>query len=183
MAQYLVCSLPGFWFVTISATLQKLVNPSDGTYKDELEIRAYTNAFSSYYEFTTFDLTNSELNGVEDLANQTHEYLGMKLSDQNFKIYGIGWKSDDYVSECWDVYPTVSCSFKAAYAGGIVPQSTALSSKPVKPWVGLSSWFENAGGCTRVYYYKGNDAGCYGSVTGTDDYKECTPSSIAFSAA
>ena len=160
--------------VTISATLQKLVNLSDGTNKDELEIRAYTNAFSSYYEFTTFDLTNSELNGVEDLANQTHEYLGMKLSDQNFKIYGIGWKSDDYVSECWDVYPIVTCSFKAAYAGGIVPQTTALSSKPVKPWVGLSSWFENAGGCTPVYYYKGNDAGCYGSVTGTDDYKECT---------
>jgi len=161
--------------ITISAVLRK-IDPGDGTYKDVLEIQAYTNAFSSDYESTTFDLTNSELNGVEDLGNQDHEYLGMKLSDQNFKIYGIGWKSDDYVSECWDLYPTVSCSFKAAYAGGIVPQTTGtgLLSKPVKPWVGLSSWFENAGGCTPVYYYRGNDAGCYGSVAGTNDYKECT---------
>ena len=149
--------------VTISATLGKIEN-SD---KDGLEVRAYSNPFSSTYQTTTFELSNSNLSGVETLAVQTNEFFGVKLSDQNFKIYGIGWKSDDYASECWDTYPTLSCSFKAAYTGGIVPQG-----KAVAPWVGLSSWFENAGGCTPKYYYKGSDAGCYGSVAETD-YRDC----------
>ncbi|MCQ2284779.1 MAG: hypothetical protein MJZ57_07755 [Bacteroidales bacterium] len=80
------------------------------------------------------------------------EYVGFRLADPNFKLFDIGWKSDDYGSECWDTYPTINCSFKVAYLGGIVPLK-----EEVEPWVGLSSWFD-ARGCSPKYYYKGEDA-------------------------
>ena len=148
--------------ITIDATIGKSGDD------DALEIKAYTNPRSSSYKSVTFLLKNSELDGIESLGNQSNEYTGFKISDPNFKIHGIGWKSDDYVSQCWETFPTVSCSFKAAYAGGIVP-----ANNNVFPWVALSSWFENVGDCTPIYYYKGDDAGCTGAIAETD-YKECS---------
>lgn len=91
------------------------------------------------------------------------EYVGFRLADPNFKLFDIGWKSDDYGSECWDTYPTINCSFKVAYLGGIVPLK-----EEVEPWVGLSSWFD-ARGCSPKYYYKGEDA-CNGNNSG---YTNC----------
>lgn len=151
---------------------------------DALEIRTYTygygsgNAFSENTKSTTFELSDGNLNGVQTLANQNNEYVGFRLSDQNFKIYGIGWKSDDYVSECWDSYPTISCSFKAAYAGGIVP-----SDDDVTPWVGFSRWFDNYNNqCAPVYYYSGEDTdNCTGSGVGSSAYKECSGNYYHFS--
>lgn len=115
-----------------------------------------------------FVLLDSEISGVT--ATAQNEYVGYSLAHQNFKIYGIGWKSDTYNAQCWDTPPTVSCSFKAAYAGGIVPLE-----KSAKPWVGLSAWYStaNVDGCTPVYYYNGDDAGCVTTVDGSGGYKEC----------
>ena len=93
---------------------------------------------------TSFDL--SKLFGTV-WNDVDHEYVGFKLGDEAFKIYDIGWKSASYADSCWATYPTASCSFKANYLGGIVPKDTA-----VKPWVGLSSWF-NKQNCEALYYY------------------------------
>lgn len=95
------------------------------------------------------------------------QYVGFKLGDSGFKLYDIGWKSEDYGSECWDTYPTVNCSFKARYAGGIVPQNTSVT-----PWVGLSSWFD-ASGCSPIYYYFYGDDACGASVS---SYAKCSGS-------
>lgn len=94
------------------------------------------------------------------------EYVGVRLADPSFKLYDIGWKSDSYYSECWDTFPTLSCSFKGSYAGAVVPKG-----KDVLPWVGLSSWFD-AKGCNRQYYYQGDDASCGASTTA---YAPCSP--------
>ena len=94
------------------------------------------------------------------------EYVGVRLADPSFKLYDIGWKSDSYYSECWDTFPTLSCSFKGSYAGAVVPKG-----KDVLPWVGLSSWFD-AKGCNRQYYYQGDDASCGAS---TNAYAPCSP--------
>ena len=152
--------------ILVAATLAK----SSTSGNDILEVRAYTNAFTSDYQFHTFELVQGNLNGVENLASQNNEYVGFRLSDQNFKIHGIGWLSDDYKSECWDTFPIITCSFKAAYAGGIVPVN-----QDVRPWVGLSKWFDNPNDqCSPEYFYNGDDAGCNGSQMGTTSYKNCS---------
>ncbi len=96
----------------------------------------------------------------------TGEYVGLRLADPSIKLYDIGWKSDTYFAECWDTYPTLSCSFKGTFPGAVVPKG-----KDVLPWVGLSSWFD-AKGCYRKYYYQGDDA----CSAGNSDYSECSPS-------
>ena len=115
----------------------------------------------------SFALTDSELSGVSATAN--NEYVGYSLADQNFKLYGIGWKSETYNAQCWDVPPNISCSFKAAYTGGIVPLDSV-----VRPWVGFSAWYDKAYiNCEPVYYYNGDDDnGCVTGISDTD-YKEC----------
>lgn len=147
--------------ITLSATIKAEGN------KDILEVEAVLGNYGSY----TTASTRFELTGIEGYAGLTtrgvNEYVGFSLSDPAFQLYDIGWKSEDYNAQCWDTYPTVKCSFRVAYVGGIVPLG-----KTAKPWVGLSSWFDDKD-CTPKYYYNGNDAtsGCYG--TESDGYKEC----------
>ena len=108
-----------------------------------IEVRANIGDFygdsSTEYE-CSFKL--SEFNNP--LADAAHEYVGFSLGDPNFKIYGIGWKSATYNSECYDTYPTVKCSF-------------AKIDTLVKPWVGHSGWFDSKGCTPLYYYYNGND--------------------------
>ncbi len=147
--------------ITLSATIK-----AEGS-KDILEVEAVLGNYGSY----TTASTRFELTGIEGYAGLTtrgvNEYVGFSLSDPAFQIYDVGWKSEDYNATCWDSYPTVKCSFRVAYVGGIVPLGT-----PAKPWVGLSSWFDDKS-CTPKYYYNGGDAtsGCYGMES--EGYKEC----------
>ncbi len=113
-----------------------------------------------------FDLeNNSDLKRTlkgKILDDDAHQYVGIKIGYpyifkliktfilSSFEIFDIGWRSYDYEENCWDV-PMVSCSFKANYIGGMVPDST-----DVTPWVGMSSWFENKD-CSVSYYYNGCD--------------------------
>lgn len=146
--------------VLLSATFGKVESG-----KDALQLEVSLDSWSSSKASVVFELPNADLIGSEKLNSRgIHEYVGFSLADPNFKLYGIGWKSDDYASTCWDTYPTVSCSFKAAYAGGIVPQN-----EETKPWVGLSAWFDSKG-CFAKYYYQGKDA-CGGTQA---SYSECS---------
>ena len=85
--------------------------------------------------------------------------MGYRLTHADFKIYGIGWISEDYAAECHDTPPIVKCSFAARTEDGVVP-----TGKKVEPWVGHSGWFDSRDyNCeTRYYYYNGGDA-CGGS--------------------
>lgn len=104
--------------------------------------------------------------------NRSYEYVGFGIADANFKIYGIGWKSEDYGSECHDTYPTVNCSFRAVAENGIVP-----TGKDVKPWLGHSAWF-NSKSCTESYWYKNGTDACGGLANG--EKKECPASGYNF---
>ncbi len=100
--------------------------------------------------------------------NRSYEYVGFGIADANFKIYGIGWKSEDYGSECHDTYPTVKCSFRAVAENGIVP-----TGKDVKPWLGHSAWF-NSKSCAETYYYVNGTDACGGYekvITCVDGYR------------
>ncbi len=150
--------------ITLSAELFK------GEFGDVLSLTSVKGNFGNYTTVTAeFEL--SDLTGYTSLSTRANEFVGLTLADPAFKIYDVGWKSADYNAECWDHYPTVKCSFKDAYLGGIVPQNTAT-----RPWVGLSGWFDDKN-CTPRYMYNGDDAtaGCYTSVDGSPDYKECHP--------
>ncbi len=138
---------------------------------DVLRVKIWPNSWAkdSDAEEVVFTLTEASISGVS--ATAKNEYVGYSLADPNFKLYGIGWKSDTYNAQCWDTPPTISCSFKAAYAGGIVPLNES-----VEPWTGLSAWYNSAyaNGCRRVYYYNnGSEGGCYGSSLGNEKYVEC----------
>ena len=147
--------------VTLSATIK-----AEGG-RDVLIVETMTGYYGSYTTATArFELTNIEgFTGLTDRA--THEYVGFSLSDPAFKVYDVGWKSQDYNAECWDAYPTVKCSFRVAYVGGIVPENQIA-----KPWVGLSSWFDDKG-CMPQYHYNGEDASDGCNSTAVDGYKEC----------
>lgn len=92
-------------------------------------------------------------------ADRAHEFVGFSMADPNFKLYGIGWKSEDYDSECFDSYPTVKCSFAAVAQNGIIPLN-----KLVTPWIGHSGWYDSKTCEPLYYYYSGNDAGCSGNT-------------------
>lgn len=109
------------------------------------------------------DFELSEFNST--LADAAHEYVGFSLADPNFKIYGIGWKSATYNSECYDAYPTVKCSFAAVATDGVVKTGV-----DVEPWVGHSGWFDSKG-CSPLYYYNGDDA-CSGGTCGKYNFAE-----------
>ena len=135
--------------------------------RDILFVTAVKGGYGNYRTVTArFDL--SSIDGFMGLSSSVNERVGFSLADPDFKVYDIGWKSETYNAECWQTYPTVKCSFRAAYLGGIVPQN-----QPTKPWVGLSSWFDEKG-CEPQYFYNGNDA-C-GSYTDDDGYSECVAS-------
>lgn len=105
-----------------------------------------------------FDL--KELFG-NSLVDDAHQYVGINLGhpwtgifgqEKKYEFLDIGWRSYDYDEDCWDT-PKVSCSFKANYIGGMVPDST-----DVTPWVGMSSWFdEKKCKVTKTFYYNGCD--------------------------
>ena len=82
----------------------------------------------------------------------TYSYVGYKLADPDFKIHGIGWRSEDYNSECFDGPPMVSCSYAAVAVDGIVE-----TGKLTKPWVGYSGWFDNKNCSVEYWYYNGTD--------------------------
>ncbi len=115
--------------------------------------------FSGNY-YGTPDAYTSSLK-LDELPNnynsRDHEYVGFSMADPNFKIYGIGWSSDDYgADKCWDTYPTVKCSFSAVASDGVIPTETT-----VEPWLGHSGWFDRKR-CTPVYYYKNGTDACSG---------------------
>ncbi|SHK53606.1 pilus assembly PilX N-terminal domain-containing protein [Fibrobacter sp. UWB12] len=99
-------------------------------------------------------------------------FVGFRIANPKFKIYGIGWKSTNY--ECFNTYPTIKCSFAAVARYGVVPRE-----QYVKPWVGYSGWEGwNTDACTEKYYYIGDDA-CGGSNYG---YTECSNNGYYFDA-
>ena len=82
----------------------------------------------------------------------TYGYVGFKLADSDFKIHGIGWRSEDYNSECFDGPPMVSCSYAAVAVDGVIE-----TGKLTKPWVGYSGWFDNKKCSVEYWYYNGTD--------------------------
>ncbi len=79
-------------------------------------------------------------------------HVGFRIASPKFKVYGIGWKSQNY--DCIDTYPTIKCSFSAVSQYGVIP-----SVMYIKPWVGYSGWSGwNKNDCTELYHYKGDDA-------------------------
>ena len=142
--------------VTLTAEIKK-----NGS-KDELHISAVDGYYGNYQTATAVIVLN-DISGYGSLTGHTYEYVGFSLADPDFKVYDLGWKSEDYNAECWQTAPTIKCSFKAAYVGGIVPLN-----EEVTPWVGFSSWF-NGKSCAPQFQYKGNDA-CGGT---TDTYSNC----------
>ena len=146
-------SVSNYTMVMVSATLKS---------ENELEVKAFV---GNYYGQTpteysyVFDLSDFNTN----LADAAHQFVGFSLADPNFKIYGIGWKSDSYNAECHDTYPTVKCSFAAVAVDGVVKTDVT-----VKPWVGHSGWFDSKE-CTPVYYYyNGSDASATCGTAGND---------------
>lgn len=139
----------GLGAVLVTATLYN----DNGVDKLNVHVKD-SDVYSTDSNTTEFELKNSVLSGLGDLPKGGK--VGLSLSAEDFEVYGIGWKSEDYADACWDTAPQVKCSFSGNYGGGIVPQDSAVT-----PWVGLMSWF-NASGCDITYYYKGTDGNCYG---------------------
>ena len=123
----------------ISATT--MVNMSLTADKDTILVEARVNGtlYATRYDISSFNMTSQE-----------YQYVGFKLSDETTKLYDIAWRSSDYADDCWSV-PTVDCSFKANYLGGLVPKDSNVT-----PWVGASSWFTDHA-CEYKYYYNGSD--------------------------
>ena len=123
----------------ISATT--MINMSLTADKDTILVEARVNGtlYATRYDISSFNMTSQE-----------YQYVGFKLSDEATKLYDIAWRSSDYADDCWSV-PTVDCSFKANYLGGLVPKDSNVT-----PWVGASSWFTDHS-CEYKYYYNGND--------------------------
>ena len=147
--------------LTDIVTLTAVINNSANG--DKLVLSVVDGYYGNYNKATAPVINLHDIAGYSALTTRENEYVGFSLADPNFKIYDIGWKSDDYNAECWDTPPTIKCSFRAAYLGGIVPQNQSA-----KPWVGLSSWF-NGKDCAPQYWYKGDDA-CGGT---SDSYSGC----------
>lgn len=152
--------------VLLTATLSGYL-----THDDVLTVSIIPSAWSDRTYSATFALKNDNIAGVENLRNEAaNQSIGYRLSDPNVDLYGIGWHSEDFDEDCWESYPSVKCSFKGAYAGGVVPAKTE-----VLPWVGLSAWFNKGYECAPHYYYNGNDAGTTcSSSRDSDGFGECS---------
>jgi hypothetical protein len=126
---------------TIDVSQTTMVNMSLTANKDSIlvEARVDGNLYKEVYDISAFNMTSQE-----------YQYVGFKLSDEATKLYDIAWRSSDYADDCWSV-PSVDCSFKANYLGGLVPKDSNVT-----PWVGASSWFTEHS-CEYKYYYNGND--------------------------
>ena len=136
---------------------------------ENLIVSAFT---GNYYGDPTEYTTTFDMKDFSNYGDRAHEFVGFSLADENFKLYGIGWKSEDYASECHDTYPTVKCSFAAVAENGIIP-----TEKTVKPWVGHSGWFDSESCTEKYYYYNGTDA-CGGTESGS---VECSSAGYSFS--
>lgn len=157
--------------VLLSATLKNILTKSD-----TLEVSVIPSTWSTSTYKASFILDNEHLSGVEALRDEVnHQSVGYRLSSPDMELYGIGWRSDDYNAECWETPPSVKCSFKAAYTGGIIKKDTE-----VLPWVGLSAWFNQGYACKPHYYYNGDDSECSGSVV-DESFNECTAGYYKFS--
>ena len=157
--------------VLLSATLKNILTKSD-----TLEVSVIPSTWSTSTYKASFILDNEHLSGVEALRDEVnHQSVGYRLSSPDMELYGIGWRSDDYNAECWETPPSVKCSFKAAYTGGIIKKDTE-----VLPWVGLSAWFNQGYSCEPHYYYNGDDSECSGSVV-DESFNECTAGYYKFS--
>ncbi len=100
----------------------------------------------------SFDLSSDWALGT--FSDVDHRYVGLMLTDKEFRVGDIGWRADDFQNEaCFD-YPSISCSFAANYLGGMVPLDSNVA-----PWVGFSSWFGERSDCiaNTEYYYNGCD--------------------------
>lgn len=126
---------------TIDVSQTTMVNMSLTANKDSIfvEARVDGNLYKEVYDISAFNM-----------SSLTYQYVGFKLSDEATKLYDIAWRSSDYADDCWSV-PSVDCSFKANYLGGLVPKDSNVT-----PWVGASSWFTEHS-CEYKYYYNGND--------------------------
>jgi hypothetical protein len=126
---------------TIDVSQTTMVNMSLTANKDSIfvEARVDGNLYKEMYDISAFNM-----------SSLTYQYVGFKLSDEATKLYDIAWRSSDYADDCWSV-PSVDCSFKANYLGGLVPKDSNVT-----PWVGASSWFTEHS-CEYKYYYNGND--------------------------
>jgi len=147
--------------LTDIVTLTAVISSSDNG--DKLALSVVDGYYGNYNTATAPVINLRDIAGYNELGTRANEYVGFALADPNFKIFDIGWESKDYNAECWDTPPTIKCSFRAAYLGGIVPQNQSA-----KPWVGLSSWF-NGKDCAPQYWYKGNDA----CGNNPDEYTSC----------
>lgn len=124
----------------------------------KLSVAAFTGNY--YGNPTEYDVVFNLDDTETSYSNVAHEFVGFSLADANFKLYGIGWKSDTYSAECHDTYPIVKCSFAAVATDGVIPTETY-----VKPWIGHSGWYDSKTySCTEKFYYIGADA-CAGSAT------------------
>lgn len=121
----------------------------------QLDISAsYAKSLDIIEGTASIDLNDVVTGGLNDAS--TYKYLGMKLSDELFRVGDLAWHSKEEGVECF-ADPTASCSFAANYAGGFVPGGPGITEE-VYPWVGFSSWFSEKGkGCTISYYYNGCD--------------------------
>lgn len=121
------------------------------TIENKLKIKATSNNENSSVELDISSYMRSR--------DEHSRYVGFNVSDPSFRLYDIGWSSYFFADECFE-NPTISCSFAANYLGGRVPLE-----KNVKPWVGVSSWFED-NNCTLTYYYNGCDNATGNSTSG-----------------
>lgn len=100
-----------------------------------------------------FDLSAAPFSNLySESSDNPYRRVGMKLADDNFRIYDIAWRADG--SDCWDT-PYATCSFAANYAGGRVPEN-----QDAMPWVNTSTWLSDkvaAKECEVTYFYNGCD--------------------------
>ncbi len=149
-----------------TATVSSMVMLEAELKGNNLDVTVFT---SPYYGTPTGETKSFDVSAI-CVKDRAHEYVGFSLADQNFKIHGIGWHSDDYNADCFDTYPTVKCSFAAKAEGGYIE-----TDKDVVPWIGYSGWFSSTS-CTPKYYYYGTDA-CYGR---SGEIVECTSGKYNF---
>ncbi len=140
--------------VMLSATLKG---------SDTLRLKAITDNFYNNSSFQESDYYKAEfiLSSIgNNHAIMNYQYVGFSLASREFKIYGIGWQSDDYGSECFDGPPSIKCSFAAVAVDGVVPTyGTGLgqSNEYQRPWVGHSGWFDSKD-CSVSYSYVAGSA-------------------------
>lgn len=124
----------------------------------KLRVSAFTgNYYSSLATATEEYVHEFDLNEFTyKYADEAHEFVGFSLADPNMKLYGIGWASESYSSECHDTYPTIKCSFAAKAIDGYIKTDTL-----VEPWIGHSAWFDSKEyNCSKTYYYQNGSDAC-----------------------